>query len=943
MNERTPPARQPEHLGEPQVPPGPPSEPSTPSAEGGTRRVAVVAHTHWDREWYKPFQEFRLDLVTTMDALLALLESDPSFRTFLCDGQMALIDDYLEIRPDAEDRIRTLATAGRLSVGPWYILMDEFLVSAETIVRNLQMGMARAGAFGGAMLVGYLPDMFGHIAQMPQILRQAGIEHAVVWRGVPQAIKSTGFWWEAPDGSTVRAEYLPRGYGNGATLPDDAKALVKRAAAHEREIADYLIDEILWMNGSDHLPAQPFVGRVLEEANELQDAFRFSMSSLTEYLERAPTVGLPRWRGELRSGARANILMGVTSSRVDVKRAAARAALALERRAEPYAALFSPPPHWPGEALGIAWRSVVRNAAHDSICACSVDEVTDAVLGRYVEARQIADAVARRALGDLAASMSDPGPVIVNPSHRCRSGVAELVIVGDRLPDANEQVLSERTGLPGSLNLDAASVRMVLAMLQGTRIADEAWVTDVRIDEDPSRIIVTVTVSDTERPGVPIDALKENLIARLDARPDAEVQVRLDQPPVRRVAARVADVPGFGWKTYAPAPLSNPASAVVGGADATASEPSDRQERSNEVVLTNGLVTVAIDSADGTFAIDGIPGYGRLVDGGDLGDSYNYSPPPHDSVVDTPDSVTVTVAERGPVRASAVIAARYRWPDHIDPRSGQRTGEQFVEVSTKLSLHADEPIVRVQTRFVNPSRDHRVRVHLPLPDPAEASVAECAFGTVTRGLSAEGRAEEYGLPTFPSRRFVRAGNLTVCHVGLNEYELVDCSEVHGQQRAHALALTLLRSTGMLSRIGMAYRPVPAGPLVPVEGLQLVGKVIEADYALALGDVDPWAMCDEVFLGFETVTSLGGGWRPPVGGALGVRGAEVTAVRREHGMLEVRVFNPTDHAATVEFDDASGWLVDLRGRPLERFDSSFVLRPFGIATVRLSSAARPAAG
>ena len=81
---------------------------------------------------------------------------------------MAVIDDYLEVRPENEERIRALAAAGRLSMGPWYILMDEFLVSGETIIRDLQSGLLRGAAFGGAMEVGYLPDMFGHIAEMPQ-------------------------------------------------------------------------------------------------------------------------------------------------------------------------------------------------------------------------------------------------------------------------------------------------------------------------------------------------------------------------------------------------------------------------------------------------------------------------------------------------------------------------------------------------------------------------------------------------------------------------------------------------------------------------------------------------------------------------------------------------------------------------------------------------------
>ena len=110
------------------------------------------------------------------------MESDPSYARFLLDGQMAVVDDYLEVRPEAEERIRALAASGRLTMGPWYILMDEFLVSGETIVRDLQMGLARGAAFGGAMEVGYLPDMFGHVAQMPQILAP-GRASSTPWSG----------------------------------------------------------------------------------------------------------------------------------------------------------------------------------------------------------------------------------------------------------------------------------------------------------------------------------------------------------------------------------------------------------------------------------------------------------------------------------------------------------------------------------------------------------------------------------------------------------------------------------------------------------------------------------------------------------------------------------------------------------------------------------------
>ena len=373
-----------------------------------TRRVAIVPHTHWDREWYEAFQTFRLNLVDLLDGLLALMESDPSYRRFLLDGQMAVVDDYLEIRPEAAGRIRALAASGRLTMGPWYILMDEFLVSGETIIRNLQLGLAKGAAYGGAMDVGYLPDMFGHIAQMPQLLRLAGLGHAVVWRGVPSTITKTGFRWEAPDGSTVRAEYLPVGYGNAAYLPDDAKLLVARIADHEEEIGQFLIDDMLCMNGSDHLRPQPFLGRVVAEANAIQDDYRFEITSLAEYLATAPTEGLERHVGELRSGARSNILMGVLSNRVDVKQSASRTERALERRAEPFQALFADASSWPTRLFELAWRGVILNSAHDSICACSIDDVVDAVLHRFAESRQIAAGLAQRALTSFARSLAGP-------------------------------------------------------------------------------------------------------------------------------------------------------------------------------------------------------------------------------------------------------------------------------------------------------------------------------------------------------------------------------------------------------------------------------------------------------------------------------------------------------------------------------------------------------
>ena len=880
-----------------------------------TRRIAIVPHTHWDREWYKSYQDFRLNLVDLIDTLIPLLESDPSYPYFMLDGQMAVVDDYLEVRPHAESRLRALAAAGRISMGPWYILMDEFLSSGETMIRNLQAGIERGAAFGGVMDVGYLPDMFGHIAQMPQILKEAGFAHTVVWRGVPSSVTKTAFVWEAPDGSAVRAEYLPVGYGNGAALPDDAKALVRRLHTHVEEL---LIDDLLCMNGSDHLLPQPFLGRVVAEANGQQDKFHFEVTSLPKYLGGAPTDGLERVRGELRSGFRSNMLMGVTSNRVDVKRMGALAERELERRAEPLTALFGNPAAWPGELLAVAWREMIRNSAHDSICACSIDDVVDAVLHRYAEARTVASGLADRAVKAFSRSLAEPGDYVLNPAARGRAGMVELVVPATGPAPDDVQVLSERMGLPGSMVLDANTVRTVLGMLQGPRISDDAWVHDIGIEETDEGIDVTIDVGTTEKPNVPIAEAKGEIFTRLGARPDAVVRVAMDQPSTRRIAARVREVPGYGWQPFAPVALAHPVGVAEG----------------DGVTLTNGVLTVEIDRAGGTFALDGLAGFGRLVDGGDLGDSYNYSPPLADSFVEQPGAVTVTVQESGPVRARATIRATYEWPDHVDGSSQARQGSHTVEVTTLLELRADEAVLRATTSFVNPSRDHRLRVHLPLPKPAATSCAESAFTVVTRGLTAEGRPDEYGLPTAPAHRFVSAGGLTVVHEGVCEYELIDIEAGPEGDVARTMALTVLRSTGMLSRLGMAYRPFPAGPLTAVDGLQMTGKTVSLRYALAVDCDDPYALADDVLLPLEVVATLGGGTRSASGCALSVEGAQVSALQRVGGELELRVFNPTDEVTTVTLPGRSGWLVDLRGYPTTPFEGSFELRPFGIATARL---------
>ena len=747
--------------------------------------VHIVPHTHWDREWYLPFQRFRLRLVGLVDRLLDLMEADERYR-FTLDGQLATVDDYLEVRPESELRIRRLVEDGRLAIGPWQVLMDEFFVSGETIVRNLEQGLRRGEELGGVMRVGYLPDMFGHIAQMPQILRLADIDRAVVWRGVPAAIDSHVFDWEAPDGSSVRTEYLPHGYGNGATLLDLPGQLADKLNAVEESVREFFGDDpVLAMYGTDHTEPLPELAALMEESGA-----GVELSTLPDYLATTDgRAGLPRWRGELRSSARANMLMGTTSARIDLKAAMARAERALTRYAEPFQALYGG--DWPERLLELAWRRVLENSAHDSICGCSADEVSAQVLVRCAEAEQIASGLAEAAAAEVARGVARGSIVVLNPSPERRTGLVELNLrvpheweeLALELPDgtlAATQEVARNDPLLHTVEVRGSDVSEWLRRRLHGRELHARHLNGFELGERS----LSLEVDDEEDPAwLDVDELRREIDAATTADAEATWSVRILARPRRRIVSNVA-VPPLGWTAVRP---------VEGRGDVQ--HPVEVGAHS----LDNGLL--AIDVADdGTFALNGLTGIGRLVDGQDEGDSYNYAPPDVDRVVETPERTGVECTAGGPLRGELAIVRQYDWG-------------LPVEVKTLVELRAGEPFCRVRLSFDNPNGDHRLRFHIPLAGTVDSSAAEGQFAVVERGLEAEGGFGEYPLPTFPAYGFVAAGGLAVLLDHVMEYEVVDGRE---------LALTLLRSIGVISKSAHAYRESPAGPELEIPDAQCRG-------------------------------------------------------------------------------------------------------------------------
>ena len=942
--------------------------------------MGIVPHTHWDREWHVPFQAGRVRLVRLLDAVLAELESG-ALCSFWLDGQTAAVDDYLAVRPEAGGRIRAVVADGRLGVGPWVVPMDEFVVSPETIVRNLAAGLRRRAELGATgPAVGYGPDIFGHVAQLPQLLRLAGIDQAVVWRGVPRAVgdAATAFRWEAPDGSVVRTEYLYGSYANGRSLPADGPSLVERARSWEEEVGARRVAGLLLMNGGDQRLPEPWVTGAVAEANaggegrELATGtdgsggagrYRFEVVDLAQWLdaERAAVAddALPLWRGELRSGAGAPLLAGVISNRVDVRAAATAAERAVERRAEPLLALFRPAEEWADASglLGVAWDRLIANSAHDSACACCTDAVADQVLVRYAEARQVGDALADQALADLATESGlGPGEVlVVNTRPESRLGMVEVAVPAGHDPS---EVFVGSDGIPRAVQLlDVTRNELFAARVAGSKVG---WVADriagstfdgqpIRawsVESGPGRVLHFEAAGPDEAAVELKEARQVLLTFGQDGLP---VDVRMQGPPQRRILVETGPVAGYGWTTLIPTgSLSRSTAHMAAERDSeddrkAAIDPSGvcvRVEAGHRPALRpaidNGIVRVEIDTDDGTFSIKtrsglSAQGLNRYVDGGDGGDTYTWCPPALDAIIDRPGSVAVDIKETGPLRGRVVITTTYQWPAHAEGDEDACTRRSVATapatIQTALSLVAGDPVVAVETTLDNRCRDHRLRVHFPLPAPVLGSDAGCAFAVVRRGLDAEGGMAETPPPTFPARRFVdcSGGGVGVAFIsdGTFEYEVT----AGGRE----LAVTLLRATGWLSRRRLPLRPDPAGPAVPVEGAQVQGAR-RWRYGLVLhaGDweaahlsrrADAFLNPLEVAVGS---TASAGATRRSDGQVLRVDGAEVSAVVRNEGNVMVRVFNPGSKPSVAAVGDQT---VDLR--------------PGEIAAVRVGR--RPGAG
>ncbi len=687
-------------------------------------RCVLVSHTHWDREWYRTFESFRARLVDTVDRVLELVAADPGYH-FQLDGQSIVVEDYLAVRPEQRDALLEAVRSGRVALGPWYVQPDSLIPTGETHVRNLLEGRRVAEAHGGCSTIAYTPDSFGHPAQFPQLFRGFGLGPFVYWRGNGDEIATlpADYRWRAPDGSEIVACHLGRGYFPAWGLSDDADS----AAARLQKLASELAagsrrDRVLLMNGMDHMLPDANTGAVAE-ALEKSTGWTVVRGLLDDYVDDLEAVvgealdpDLPVFGDELIGGRTANLLPGVWSTHVDLKLANRRCETALLDGAEPFAAIAGLlGARDESSSLRLAWRKLLPNQAHDSICGCSQDRVHEHMRTRLDEALQLAQETRARLLDRLAGLDTDRQP----PPAPADEPLA--VAVWNPSPHPRTDVV--RIPLDGFPAFAKHGVSPLLALNLGLE--------GVTVNGRPARVVVD-------------ESNRRPLLS--------------PSQPVHEVEAVVADVPAFGWRRI---------ELARGGACPDTVDDGREIEAGRTRVQVDDAGCLDVTIGDATWR-----GLGALEDQGDRGDTYDFDP------VGEPEAVlrSVSVVRRRHPSGLAELDVRrvLEVPRALDAERTGRTTER-VALPVRLVARVAPGVSRVDLRVEvdNTACDHRLRLRFPTGAPLETFAAATTFGVARRRTAArDGSAWIHPAPsTFPLQGHIEAGALGVVAPGLIEAQV----------------------------------------------------------------------------------------------------------------------------------------------------------------------------
>ncbi|TFG23752.1 MAG: hypothetical protein EU529_06460 [Promethearchaeota archaeon] len=751
--------------------------------------IIIVPETHWDREWYLTFQEFRARLVLMMDKLLNILKTDPNYKNFTLDGQVIPLEDYLEVKPEKEGEIEKYIKEKRLSIGPMYVLPDEFLISGESLIRNLMIGHQIARKYGSVMKAGYIPDPFGHIAQLPQVLSGFEIPSCLFMRGFGNEFKENNlnmeFIWNAPgNAASILGIHLIASYGSVAELnlkrrEGQYKMALKKINRVVSKLEQYTgTPYVLLNNGSDHHDAIPDLPNIIKQWNEQSDKF-MEQNDFEYYINKVleSKQEFNSFQGELRGGKYSPLLSGVLSTRIWIKQRNTAIENLYEKYTEPLSSITwaldrSKKFEYPKTYIltGLKW--LIKNHPHDSICGCSIDQVHNEMKTRFDWAEQIGNEVFKNSfifLNDLIkfkVEHKDQNELFIyNPLPWQREDIVKFDIVG--LGTSRTQITSFNLKI---LDNDGKEIEFQYYPLE-------------------------------ERP-------------RFNRKHDTRYRLSF-----------LAKVPACGYKVYYVIPQEDE---KIYNADSENFKLGDNS-------IENEFYKITINKKGKIDVYNKLNGFNyenicQIEDVGDWGDEYDYSGPEEtqiDSKFTTKDANITEISHflNGPTHKTIKINMNLKLPVSLSRNKDKREEVQVDNnIVIYISLYKGIDRIDFKIELENNSKDHRIRVLFPSNIKSTKVYADGQFYIVPRNVelpNSEGWVQK-ALPTNHQKDFVSVCDEKTCFAVLNK-GLPEYEAIRENDGTITLAITLLRCVEWLSRVRFATRKTIAGPDIKTPDAQCLGK------------------------------------------------------------------------------------------------------------------------
>nr|WP_302628726.1 mannosylglycerate hydrolase [uncultured Eubacterium sp.] len=739
------------------------------------RKIHVVPHSHWDREWYFTTSRSKVYLMKDLGDVLDTLESDPEFKYFMVDAQGSLLDDYIKWRPQDKERITKLVKMGKLVIGPWYTQTDQLVISGESIVRNMYYGMKRCESFGKYMNVGYVPDSFGQSGNMPQIYREFGIEDTLFWRGVSDdMVEHTDFNWKGDDGSVVFTTQIPFGYYIGGKIPEDPK---ENDEFWEKECLEKAggrsaTRHIYFPNGFDQAPIRTNLPQLIKERNEKDPENEYVISCIEDYIKdvKSEKPELEEVQGELVIAKHMRIHKSIFSSRSDLKVMNTQIQNYVTNVMEPLLTIsYNLGNEYPHEAVAEIWKLLFENSAHDSIGSCISDTANEDVYVRYKQAR------------DIAINLVELHSRLIATNVKNSADMTFTLI--NTLPQKREDTVIVKTYVPGGkfAIVDEKGNNVDYTIIQSRDLTD--YVLSQIITIDPSRKFYI---------------------------PDHVFEVTM--------AIKANDVPALGYVQYS-----------------VDTEKDSHKEMEEKSVLENEYYTIEVEKDGSLTIVDKennvtYKNQGILVENGDDGDSFNYSPPRKDLEVFSNESESSVKISGSDVYSQAVIHFDMVVPENLEERAEGKVSVTM-PVDMTVALRKGSKVIDFNVKVDNKGLSHRLCVVFDSQIVSAFNYADQQFGLIKRPNyyekemklymeSMNNRSEkktgiqelanwandqstwqEPPISIEPTQSYVSLTDgktgVAVIPQGVREYEVLDDSKIR---------LTLFRTYGFMGKENLIYRP-----------------------------------------------------------------------------------------------------------------------------------------